>query len=199
MSEMNHGLGDRLQLLVAAEEPPATLRRNVEQQLRRPLPRRNPVPRVLAMASVVAALVVGTVALAGGLGSPDSGQQVSAIAPSAPALLPAAELPHGRSGTRVLAADATRTQDTAQAALRRLQAAGYIGAGVLDAPAPATTSRVYYAPGYEAEALDVAHVLGLDESAVNRTPPAVPEPNGAEVLVVVGTDLVGPGVSSVGG
>lgn len=199
MSEMNHRLGDRLQLLVAGEEPPATLRRKVEQQLRRPMPRRNPAPRVLVLASVVTTLVVGSLALAGGLGSPDSGQQLSAIAPSAPALPPAAGLPHGRSSTRVLVADATRTLDTAQAALRRLQAAGYIGAGVLDAPAPATTSRVYHAPGYEAEALDVARLLGLDESAVNWTPPAVPEPNGAEVLVVVGTDLVGPGVSSVGG
>lgn len=196
MSDMNRRLGDRLHLLVAGEEPSPALRGDIERQLRRPLPRRNPAPRVLALASVIGALVVGTIAVAGGLGSPDSGQQVSAIAPASP---PPAEVPHGRSSTRVLAADATRTPDTAQAALRRLQAAGYIGAGVLDNPAPATTSRVYYAPGYEAEALDVARLLGLDESAVNRTPPAVPEPNGAEVLVVVGTDLVGPGVPSVGG
>ena len=199
MSEMSRGLGDRLQLLVASEEPSANLRRDIERQLRRPLPRRNPAPRVLALASVVGALVVGTVALAGGLGSSGSGQQVSAVAPAAPALPAAADLPHGRSATRVLAADATRTPDTAQAALRRLQAAGYISAGVLDNPAPATMSRVFYAPGYEAEARDVARVLGLDESAVNRTPPAVPEPNGAEVLVVVGTDLVGLALSSVGG
>lgn len=199
MSDMNRRLGNRLHLLVAGEEPSPALRRDIERQLRRPLPRRNPAPRVLALASVIGALVVGTLAVAGGLGSSGTGQQVSAVAPTAPASPSAADLPHGRSSTRVLAADATRTPETAQAALRRLQAAGYISAGVLDNPAPASTSRVFYAPGYEAEARDVARVLGLDESAVNRTPPAVPEPNGAEVLVVVGTDLVGRAVSSVGG
>jgi hypothetical protein len=61
----------------------------------------------------------------------------------------------------------------------------------LDAPAPSADSRVYFAPGYEAEALDVARLLGLGESAVNRTPPPYPEPNGADVLLVVGDDLVG--------
>lgn len=194
MSEINHRLGDRLRILVAGEEPSATLRSDIEEQLRQPLPRSNTAPRVLALATVVAAFVMGVVALAGGLGSSDSDQQVSAISPAVsgdPTLSPAPDLPHGRFSTRVLAANATQTPGMAQATLQRLQATGYIGVGFLDAPALSTTSRVYFAPGYEAEALDVAHLLGLGVSAVNRTPPPVPEPNGADVLVVVGTDLVG--------
>ena len=194
MSEINHRLGERLRILVAGEEPSATLRRDIEEQLRQPLPRSNTAPRVLALASVVAALVVGAVALTGGLGSSDSDQQVSAVTPAVsgdPALSPAPDLPHGRSRTRVLAANAARTPGIADATLQRLQAAGYIGVGSLDAPAVSTTSRVYFAPGYEAEARDVADLLGLGLSAVNRTPPPVPGPNGADVLVVIGTDLVG--------
>ncbi|MDQ4098366.1 MAG: LytR C-terminal domain-containing protein [Actinomycetota bacterium] len=61
----------------------------------------------------------------------------------------------------------------------------------MDAPVLWSTSRIYFAPGYEAEALDVARLLGLGMSAVNRTPPPVPDPNGADVLVVIGQDLVG--------
>ena len=194
MSEIDNRLGDRLRILVACEEPSAALRSDIQEQLRQPLPRRNTTPRALALATVFAALLVGAVALAEGLGSSDSDKQVSAIAPAVSGdstVSPAPDLPHGRSSTRVLASNATRTPGVAQATLQRLQATGYISVGFLDAPALSTTSRVYFAPGYEAEALDVARLLGLGVSAVNRTPPPVPEPNGADVLVVIGTDLVG--------
>jgi hypothetical protein len=196
MSEINDRLGDRLRILVAGEEPSATLRSGIQRQLRQPLARRNRAPRVLTLVTVVAALILGTVALAGGLRSSDSNQQVSAVTPAAsgdPTLSPAPDLPHGRSSTRVLAANATQTPGIAQAILQRLGAAGYIGVGSLDAPVLSTTSRVYFASGYEAEALDVARLVGLGESAVNRTPPPIPDPNGADVLVVIGRDLVGTG------
>jgi hypothetical protein len=194
MSDINHRLGDRLRLLVAGEEPSATLRSDIDAQLRQPLARRTTAPRVLALATGVAVVVVGAVALAGRLGSPESDQKVSAITPAVsggPTLSPVPDLPHGRSSTRVLAADATRTPGIAHATLQRLQGAGYISVGSLDAPELWTTSRIYFTSGYEAEALDVARLLGLDGTAVNRTPPPVPDPNGAEVLVVIGTDLVG--------
>ena len=194
MSEIDNRLGDRLRLLVAGEEPSAAWRSNVQEQLRQPLAHRDAAPRVLALATVFAALFVAAVALGGGLDGSRSDRRVSAIAPAMSGdspQSPAPDLPHGRSSTRVLASDATRTQGIAQATLERLQAAGYVIAGSLDAPALSTTTRVYSAPGYEAAALDVARLLGLGVSAVDRTPPPVPPPNGAEVLVVIGTDLVG--------
>jgi hypothetical protein len=194
MSEINHRLGDRLRTLVEEEDPSPTLRSDIEAQLRQPVARSKTAPKILALAAVVAALVVGTVALAGSGGSSGSDQQVFAVPPPVPVdstLAPTSDLPHGRSSTRLLTADATRTPGTADAARQRLEAAGYIGVGSLDAPQPAAASGVYFAPGYEAEALDVARLLGLGESAVNRTPPPYPEPNGADVLLVVGDDLVG--------
>lgn len=193
MSEIHECLGDRLHSLVAGEEPSANLRRDVEARLRQPLARTHAAPRVLALASVAAGLIVGAVGLAGGLGSSDQDQQVSAVRPAVsgdPTLSPAPDLPHGRAGTRVLASNATQTPEVAARTLQRLEAAGYTAVGSMDAPALWATSRVYFGPGYEAEALDVARLLGLDVSAVNRTPPPIPEPNGPDVLVVIGEDLV---------
>lgn len=195
MPEIDHRLGDRLRTLVAGEEPSPTMRSSIEERLRAPLPQRKPAPRVAVLAGVAAALVVGAVGLAGLQGSSGSDQRVSAVMPASGegVQFPVAGVPHGRASTRVLISNATRTPGLADATLERLEAAGYIGVGSMDAPALATTSRVFFATGYEAEALDVARLLGLDESAVNRTPPAVPDPNGADVLVIVGTDLAGAG------
>jgi hypothetical protein len=191
MSEINHRLGDRLRTLVDGEQPSAALRPNIEERLRRRHAPPTSAPRVLAFATVVATLIVGAALMGGGYGSSDSDQRMSAVMPAATGdpMPSGPDLPPGRSSTRVLIANATSTPGIADATLRRLEAAGYIGAGTLDAPALSATTRVFYAPGYEAEALDAARLLGLGVSAVNRTPPAVPEPNGAEVLVIVGTDL----------
>ncbi|MFP5318000.1 MAG: LytR C-terminal domain-containing protein [Acidimicrobiia bacterium] len=192
MPEIGPGLADRLRALVADEEAPVSLRSGIQQQLRRPHPRSGVGPRVLVLATA-AAMLVAVVAVAGGQGPFSSDRGLSVVTPAAQGHAPAApDLPHGRSGTRVLASDATRTPGIASATLQRLQAAGYVTAGSLDAPERATTTRIYFVPGYEAEARDVARVLGLGESAVNRTPPAVPDPNGAEILVVIGSDLVAP-------
>lgn len=194
MSEIHDHLGNRLRTLVASEEASAGLRSNIEEQLRRPLQPSTTAPRVWALAGVVAAFVVGSVALTGGPGSSDSDQQVSASTPAAsgdPAPAPAPDLPHGRSSTRVLAADATGTPGTAEATLQTLRTAGYIGVGSMDAPVQLTTTRVYFAPGFESEAQDVATLLGLGASAVDRPSQPVPEPNGADVLVVIGEDMLG--------
>lgn len=189
MTESSSCLGDRLRDLVGAEAPSAALRSAIEEQLRRPLPARNPGPRVLALAAS-AAVIVAAVFLAAGAGPVDPGQRASAVTPAVPGDVSAPDLPHGRSSTRVLASNATRTPAIAPATLQRLKEAGYVTVGSMEAPELSTTSRVYFAPGYEAEARDVARLLGLDDSAVNRTPPPVPEPNGAEVLVVLGADAL---------
>ncbi len=145
-------------MLVASEEPSADSRRGIQERLGQPLPRRRPAPRILALATVFAALLVGALAVAEGLASSDSDDQVSAIAPAV-------------SGDSTLDPVPDRP---------------------LDAPALSTTSRVYFAPGYEAEPRRCAcrhrdgprgHV-GRDSPAGRRFGPVTPfSTRSATVLV----------------
>ncbi|HEX9260534.1 MAG TPA: LytR C-terminal domain-containing protein [Acidimicrobiales bacterium] len=53
------------------------------------------------------------------------------------------------------------------------------------------TSTVYYQPGYEAQAGQVAQSLGATTTAAMTSPPPVAALGEADVLVVVGKDLAG--------
>jgi hypothetical protein len=59
-----------------------------------------------------------------------------------------------------------------------------------DAAGDATATAVYYASGFEAEAVAVAFSIGAPDTAVAALPATPPGPiAGASVVVVIGTDL----------
>jgi hypothetical protein len=59
-----------------------------------------------------------------------------------------------------------------------------------DAAGDAAATAVYYAPGFEAEAVAVAFSIGAPDTAVAPMPATPPGPiAGASVVVVIGTDL----------
>lgn len=61
-----------------------------------------------------------------------------------------------------------------------------------DAPGDAATTIVYFAPGFEAEALAVAAAIGAPDLAPTALPTPPPGPTAdAAVVVVIGTDLAG--------
>lgn len=74
-------------------------------------------------------------------------------------------------------------------AAEKLTAAGFTVTGKTDLQTKATTSAVYYSGDLEGEAQAVAKALGWPSSAAQPLPktPAAPL-NGAQILVVVGTD-----------
>jgi hypothetical protein len=58
-----------------------------------------------------------------------------------------------------------------------------------------TSTSVYYEPGYQADALNIANTLSLGPNAAMPVPSPAPVPSsdltGADVLVVAGTDIAG--------
>ena len=73
----------------------------------------------------------------------------------------------------------------------KLTAASYAAPSKVDLPTTAKTdkSAIYFIADAQAEALAVAKVLGWGDSTVQPMPKTPPTPlNGAQVLIVVGTD-----------
>ena len=79
-------------------------------------------------------------------------------------------------------------EGVALAGTEKLAAAGYSTLGAVDAPAQ-TASVVYYAAGFEGEAVEVAKVFDIPETSVEELPAAPPtDPGGADVLVILGPE-----------
>ncbi len=195
MGEFESALGERLRGLVSTAEPSNGLRDGVQAQLRRSddVGRRGNGAR--AMAAVAAAVVVVASAFVVRQVS-DSGQRVAAgtsPAASSPGPAPGADGSRHPSTIRVMTANATATAGLATVTLQLLESAGYVGTGAIDAFAPSETSRVHFAPGYAAEARAVARLVGLSESAVDPTEAPVARPTSADLVVLIGQDLVGIG------
>ncbi|MCC5951780.1 MAG: LytR C-terminal domain-containing protein [Acidimicrobiia bacterium] len=72
-----------------------------------------------------------------------------------------------------------------------LEGAGYDVVGLADA-APVASTQVLYAEGFEPDADAVAAALGADPTSVAALPdpPPVPDLQGAQVVVLVGPELV---------
>jgi len=97
------------------------------------------------------------------------------------------------AAVKVLPANGTSTAGAGTKTGDRLKTAGYNVLAATNTSKPATTSSVEFAPGFEREARVVAQLLGLADSAVQPlpTPAPVPDLRGANLLVIVGTDLAG--------
>lgn len=101
------------------------------------------------------------------------------------ALRPAAQV-------KVLAANGTTVKGLAGQVRDRLKAAGYNALAPTDATKkPVAKSAVYFTPGYEGEARQIAQQLGIATVAPMPTPLPVLSLQTANVVVVVGTDNAG--------
>jgi hypothetical protein len=102
---------------------------------------------------------------------------------------------------KVLVANGTNTGGLAARLSTRLKGQGYdtVGAGT-NASQAATTSKVYYQPGFASEAAALAQVLKLPPSAAQPMPSPAPVSNlgSANIVVVAGPDLSA-GSSGTGG
>jgi hypothetical protein len=97
---------------------------------------------------------------------------------------------------KVIAINATGTKGKAGAATTKLRNAGYNALAPGNATASVTASHpasvVYYAVGYKPEALTVAALFQLPDSAVRELPNPSPSPDikpDANIAVLVGTGI----------
>jgi hypothetical protein len=103
---------------------------------------------------------------------------------------------HQPSQVTVLVANGTRVTGAASRVKNVLLQAGYNTLAPTDATSTdATATAVEFAPGYQADAAAIASTLSLPASAAQPipTPAPVSDTKGANVIVVVGTDLASQG------
>jgi hypothetical protein len=143
------------------------------------------------------AVILGIVLLRNGGGDPYS-RALRTVASSTPEITvrpPTATtitVPVRTPGdVKVLPANGTTISGAGLATFNRLKQAGYNVLAASNTTTPATTSNVYFNPGFDREARVVAQLLGLPDSAVQPmpTPPPVGDTRGSDVIVVVGPDL----------
>jgi LytR cell envelope-related transcriptional attenuator len=90
----------------------------------------------------------------------------------------------------VLVANASGVTGAAGAQTEMIAGAGYATVGATDAPQPSDTTQVLAAAGYEADAAALATAIGAPAEAVQQMPEPPPvELGGAQVLIILGTDL----------
>lgn len=160
----------------------------------------HPTHVVRAVGLVVAGVALGAILLHS-IGRAPAGS-VSSVAVTAPPASTATTTSPAPTTTAVarppaqvktLAANGTKTSGAANKVADTLRKAGYNVLAPTNATASATSSTVYYVPGFLSEAGAVASALGLAPTTVMPipTPSPVANSNGADVVVVVGPDLTG--------
>jgi hypothetical protein len=103
---------------------------------------------------------------------------------------PTTEVPPARppAEVSVIVANGSGKTGAAGALKTTLGGQGYTTVDTADGP-PVTTTVVYYAEGYQAEAKALATAIGTDPAAVRVLPAEPPVPmEGATLLVVLGPD-----------
>ena len=92
---------------------------------------------------------------------------------------------------KVIPLNASGVSGVAAKAAAALERAGYQVIPASNATDRATSSFVYFTPGFELEARQLAIGLGLaaDAAVALPTPPPAPDLQGAEVVVLIGPDL----------
>jgi hypothetical protein len=147
---------------------------------------------------IAAAVIVGLVLLGKGL---DDGGGTSAAtgggksttttaASSQPTTsTTAAPQPHQPAQVKVLVANGANITGAASTANNTLIAKGYNALSPTNSPNVSTTT-VYFAPGYQADATAIAQLLGAPAAGVQAMPAPPPlDVKGASVLVVLGPDV----------
>ncbi len=107
--------------------------------------------------------------------------------------LPVASRPANE--VKVVVANAARVDGAAGRATEQLRALGYTTLPASNAEEAADTSTLYYAEGYEPEALVMANEIGLDAANVAPAPDPVPisePPADANLVLLLGRDLAQP-------
>lgn len=96
-----------------------------------------------------------------------------------------------RGTVTVLVANGTSTPGVAGAYTSELQGDGWNTQRATNTTSPVSSSAVYYGPGEQAAANDIASTVGVASSAVQplTTSAPVASTSGVDVLVVVGPDL----------
>ena len=145
------------------------------------------------------AVILGIILLRSGGGDPYATAVKTGVAPvpeiTVPRAVPTTITVPVRTPAqiKVLPANGTSTGGAGLLIFNRLKQAGYnvLAATNTTSQGSATTSNVYFNPGFDREAAVVAQLLGLPDSAVQPmpTPPPVSDTRGADVIVVVGPDL----------
>ncbi len=107
--------------------------------------------------------------------------------------LPVASRPANE--VKVVVANAARVDGAAGRATEQLRALGYTTLPASNAEEAADTSTLYYAEGYEPEALVMANEIGLDAANVAPVPDPIPisePPADANLVLLLGRDLAQP-------
>lgn len=193
MTDFESALRERLRGLVSTAEPSNRLRNGMDSELRRTTAGGRVGSGHWAIAAVAASLVVATASVLVIRQQANGDQRVAAgtsRSTGSGAFLSQADGSRHPSVIRVVTANATDSRGLATAALDLLESEGYVGIRAIDALRLSDGSRVHFAPGYEPEARALARLFGLAESAVDGTDAPVP-PTGADLVVVIGQNLVG--------
>jgi len=145
------------------------------------------------------AVILGIILLRSGGGDPYATAVKTGVAPTpevtVPRVVPTTITVPVRTPAqiKVLPANGTSTAGAGLTIFNRLKQAGYnvLAATNTTSQGSATTSNIYFNPGFDREAAVVAQLLGLPDSAVQPmpTPPPVSDTRGADIIVVVGPDL----------
>jgi hypothetical protein len=102
--------------------------------------------------------------------------------------------PHDPATVKVLVLNGSGKSGIAKAGADQLKAANYTTLDPANAStgAPVAASVVYFTPGYDADAQQIAAKLGLNPSAAqplpSPPPPEVGDPRDANIVVLIGTD-----------
>ncbi|MBV8162567.1 MAG: LytR C-terminal domain-containing protein [Acidimicrobiia bacterium] len=142
------------------------------------------------------AVVLGVILLRSGGGDPYSSAvrsvgaptpEVTVNPPTATTITVPVRVP---GDIKVLPLNGTSVAGAGTAIFTRLKQAGYDVLAATNS-SPAQASNVFFNPGFDREAVVVAQLLGLPDSAAQAmpTPPPVNDTRGADILVVVGPDL----------
>ena len=157
---------------------------------------------------IAAAVILGAVLLAQGFS--DSGKPTTSSGPTTtvrhsstpPSSTPASiTQAHDPAQVKVLVLNGSGKSGVAKTVADTLKAANYTTLDPGNAKGGTVTqSIVYFVPGYDVDAANVATKLGLPPTAVQAMPSPVPasvgDPKDANVVVVVGTDAPAAGGSS---
>jgi hypothetical protein len=148
------------------------------------------------MLIVVASL--GALALAGYVGSvvgphfkTTSASPTTSTAPH----LPSTTSTVAHSSVKVLVANGTQQPNAAAHFTQQLQQQGWNVAVPKNTTSAASTTTIYYGPGWQPSAVLIASGLGVPATAVQAMSGTTPLANitGLDVVVVIGSDLAGNG------